>query len=54
MILRRKVIEAQDAGRKKTGRSVNSSTLVNTINLWLNKRKRIVLSRAFVGYQKRI
>jgi len=50
--LRRKVIEAIDAGRKKTEVSKLFNISRNTINLWLNKRKQNQDYQALVGYQK--
>lgn len=50
--LRRKVIEAVDAGRKKTEVSKFFNISRNTINLWLNKRKDNQDYQAEVGYQK--
>jgi len=50
--LRRKVIEAIDAGRKKTEVSKFFNISRNTINLWLNKKKETQDYQAEVGYQK--
>lgn len=50
--LRRKVIEAIDAGTKKNQASKIFNISRNTINLWLNKREDTGVYRAEVGYQK--